>query len=72
MLKRRCLRWLRCSGFDVGSSSVIDDIVGEGARRMLAEALQAEVEACCAQFADVRDENGRRLVVRTATTIHAR
>ena len=25
---------------------------------MLAEALQAEVDAYCAQFADVRDENG--------------
>jgi transposase-like protein len=47
-----------------GSSSVIDEIVRAGARRMLAEALQAEVEAYCAQFADVRDENGRRLVVR--------
>ena len=47
-----------------GSSSVIDEIVRAGARRMLADALQAEVEAYCAQFADVRDENGRRLVVR--------
>ena len=27
-----------------GSTSVIDDIVREGARRMLAEALQAEVD----------------------------
>ena len=31
---------------------------------MLAEALQAEVDAYIAQFADVRDENGHRLVVR--------
>ena len=31
---------------------------------MLAEALQAEVDAYCARFADERDENGRRLVVR--------
>ena len=31
---------------------------------MLAEALQAEVDAYCARFADDRDENGRRLVVR--------
>ena len=28
-----------------GSSSLIDEIVREGARRMLAEALQAEVDA---------------------------
>ena len=31
---------------------------------MLAEALRAEVEAYIAQFADVRDEKGHRLVVR--------
>ena len=31
---------------------------------MLAEALQAEVDAYIARFADDRDENGRRLVVR--------
>ena len=31
---------------------------------MLAEALQAEVDVFCARFADERDENGRRLVVR--------
>jgi len=47
-----------------GSSSLIDEIVREGARRMLAEALQAEVEAYIAAHAAERDENGRRLVVR--------
>jgi hypothetical protein len=41
-----------------------DDIVRAGARRMLAEAQQAQMEAYCARFADERDENGRRLVVR--------
>src|SRR3954466_7855464 len=46
------------------ASSVIDELVREGARRMLAEALRAEVEAYIAQFADVRDETGHRLVVR--------
>ncbi len=50
-----------------GSSSVIDEIVREGARRMLAEALQAEVDAYIARHADERDENGRRLVVRNGT-----
>ena len=34
---------------------------------MLAEALQAEVDAYIAQFRDERDENGRRLVVRNGT-----
>jgi transposase-like protein len=46
------------------SPSLIDEIVREGARRMLAEALQAEVDAYIARFADERDGNGRRLVVR--------
>ena len=34
---------------------------------MLAAALQAEVEAYIEQFADVQDENGRRLVVRNGS-----
>ena len=46
------------------SSSVIDDIVREGARRMLAEAVLAEVEVYTAAFARERDEAGHRLVVR--------
>ena len=50
-----------------GSPSLIDEIVREGARRMLAEALQAEVDAYIAQFAGERDENGRRLVVRSTS-----
>src|SRR3974377_2154520 len=46
---------------------VIDQIVREGARQMLAAALQAEVAAYIAEFSGVRDENGRRLVVRNGT-----
>ena len=49
------------------SSSLIDQIVREGARRMLAAALQAEVAAYIEQFADVRGEDGRRMVVRNGT-----
>ena len=49
------------------SESMIDAIVREGARRMLAEALQAEVDAYIARFADERDELGRRLVVRNGS-----
>jgi transposase-like protein len=52
------------TGEVAGSSSLIDEIVREGARRMLAEALQAEVDAYIAQFIEQRDERGRRLVVR--------
>jgi transposase-like protein len=46
------------------SPPLIDEIVREGARRMLAQALQAEVDAYVAAFAAERGENGRRLVVR--------
>jgi transposase-like protein len=42
----------------------LDAIVREGARRMLAMALEAEVDAYIAAHADERDEDGRRLVVR--------
>jgi putative transposase len=42
----------------------LDEIVREGARRMLAVALEAEVDDYVAVFADERDENGRRLVTR--------
>jgi len=46
------------------TGSLIDDIVREGARRMLAAALEAEVNAYIAGLADQCDEVGRRLVVR--------
>ena len=49
------------------SVSLIDQIVRDGARRMLAEALQAEVEAYIARFVAERDEQGRRLVVRNGS-----
>src|SRR3954463_5859704 len=49
------------------SAVLIDELVREGARRMLAEALQAEVDAYIAQFVGERDERGRRLVVRNGT-----
>src|SRR5215469_738200 len=42
----------------------LDEIVREGARRMLAAALEDEVAAYIAVHAGERDENGRRLVVR--------
>ncbi|MFD5472539.1 IS256 family transposase [Streptomyces sp. NPDC127105] len=46
------------------SGSLMDDIVREGARRMLAAALEAEVNQYIAKLAGERDEAGRRLVVR--------
>jgi putative transposase len=47
----------------------LDQLVREGARRMLAAALEAEVDAYLAAHAVERDESGRRLVVRNG---HAR
>jgi putative transposase len=44
--------------------SLLDEIVRDGARQMLAAALQAEVAAYLEQFKDELDEHGRRLVVR--------
>jgi putative transposase len=47
----------------------LDQLVREGARRMLAAGLQAEVDAYLAAHAAERGEHGRRLVVRNG---HAR
>jgi putative transposase len=47
----------------------LDELAREGARRMLAAALEAEVDDYLAAYAAERDEAGRRLVVRNG---HAR
>jgi putative transposase len=44
--------------------SLLDELVLDGARRMLAAALEAEVAAYIERHRDEVDENGRRLVVR--------
>ena len=46
------------------SGSVLDEIVREAARQMLAVALHAEVSAYIDAHAEKVDENGHRLVVR--------
>lgn len=46
------------------SRSPIDEIVREGARRMLEAALRAEVAAYVERFTNEVDEDGRKLVVR--------
>ncbi|MFI6118097.1 hypothetical protein [Kitasatospora sp. NPDC051164] len=46
------------------SGALIDEIVREGARRMLAAALEAEVNQYIAELTAWKDEHGRRLVVR--------
>lgn len=42
----------------------MDDLVCEGARRMLATALEAEVNQYIAELTGERDEAGRRPVIR--------
>jgi transposase-like protein len=49
---------------DGASLSVLDELVREGARRMLAAALEAEVAAYVDAHVGEIDEHGRRLVVR--------
>jgi transposase-like protein len=51
------------------SVSLIDQIVRDGARRMLAAALEAEVAAYIDAHADQLDEHGRRLVVRNGHAV---
>jgi putative transposase len=47
--------------------SPLDELVREGARRMLQSAIDAEVEAFIAQHEDRRDARGRRLVVKNGS-----
>jgi putative transposase len=49
--------------------SMLDEICREGARKMLAAALEAEVDAYLAELRDERDEDGHVLVTRNG---HAR
>lgn len=49
------------------AGSLLDEIVRDGARAMLAAALQAEVAAYIDVHADHIDENGHRLVVRNGS-----
>ena len=51
-------------GEDSEVAVTLDELAREGARRMIATALEAEVAEYLERFADERDEDGRRLVVR--------
>lgn len=51
-------------GTTANGSSLIDEIVREGAKRMPAAALEDEADAYIAELAHEKDERGRRLVVR--------
>jgi putative transposase len=51
-------------GEDVEGPVTLDDLAREGARRMIAAALEAEVEEYVSGFVEEVDEDGKRLVVR--------
>jgi hypothetical protein len=53
-------------------ASALDEICREGARRMLAAALEAEADAYIAEFVGELDEHGRRLVTRNGMPDPAR
>ena len=54
---------------DAELSTTLDELVAEGARRMLAAALEAEVDAYLMSLTDERDDQGRRLVVRNGHAV---
>ena len=51
-------------GEDNEGRVTLDGLAREGARRMIAAALEAEVDEYVRAFAEERDEDGKRLVVR--------
>jgi putative transposase len=54
---------------DAEQSTTLDELVAEGARRMLAAALEVEVDAYVTSVSDERDEEGHRLVVRNGHAV---
>ncbi|MFF4524524.1 hypothetical protein ACFY1D_24330 [Streptomyces bluensis] len=53
-------------GTTPSGGSLLDQVVRERTRRMLAAALEAEVNACIAELPDERDDKGHRQVVARA------
>jgi hypothetical protein len=54
---------------DAELSTTLDELVAEGASRMLAAALEAEVDAYVSALADEQDDQGHRLVVRNGHAV---
>jgi putative transposase len=48
-------------------NSVLEDIIREGARKVLQAAIEHEVSACIDLFKEIKDDKGRRMVVRNGT-----
>jgi transposase-like protein len=59
---------LTIAGPTPGSQDVLTEILRSGARKLLAEAIEAEVAAWIDGHADIRDGSGRRLVVRNGSS----
>jgi len=53
-------------------TQMLDELAREGARRMIAAALEAEVEQYVETLSHLRDENGHALVVRNGKSHHER
>lgn len=51
-------------GEEIEAPGTLDELAREGARRMIAAALEVEVEEYVSSFSDELDEDGHRLVVR--------
>jgi transposase-like protein len=54
---------------DAELSTTLDELIAEGARRMLAVALEAEVDGYVSSFIHELDEQGHRLVVRNGHAV---
>jgi len=54
---------------DVELSTTLDELVAEGARRMLAATLDADVDAYVASFTEESDDQGHRLMVRNGHAV---
>jgi putative transposase len=57
------------SAADAELSTTLDELVAEGARRMLAAALEAEVDGYISSLIHEIDEQGHRLVVRNGHAV---
>jgi putative transposase len=58
------VRTLHVESDDDGIRGTLDELAREGARRMIAAALEAEVDEYVSSFTEEIDEDGKRLVVR--------
>ena len=53
-------------------SDALSDLIRRGARQIIAQAVEAELEDFLAEYQDRRDEQGRQAVVRNAVAVPQR